>query len=115
MITVSATNGDGKSASDSITIRVNPPPSQLHVAITSPPDGSTYSNAPFNPQIGQWCQDVAFTSTVTGGQGPLSFSWTDIRTLDSNPPQPSQQVSTLQNPTLTLCGGSQLTAGRRTT
>ncbi|MEA2158825.1 MAG: hypothetical protein QOD66_1205 [Solirubrobacteraceae bacterium] len=105
VITVTATNGDGKSASDSITIRVNPPPSPLHVTITNPPDGSTYS-PPFNSQIGQYCQSVQFTSTVTGGQGPVSFLWSDIRTQDNNPPQPSQQVSTQQNPTLTLCGST---------
>lgn len=106
VIKVTATNGDGKSASDSITVRVNAKPSQLKTSITSPADQSAFGPAVFNNQLQQYCETIPFTATATGGQGTLSFTWTDIRTQDANPPQASQQVSTQQSPTLTLCGGT---------
>ncbi|MEO8968600.1 MAG: hypothetical protein ABI355_13270 [Solirubrobacteraceae bacterium] len=106
VIQVTATNGDGKSASDSINIRVNAPPSALKVTITTPADGSAFGPGTFDQQLQQYCEDVPFTATVSGGQGTLSYSWTDVRTQDANPPAPSQQVSTQLSPTLHLCGGS---------
>jgi hypothetical protein len=105
-VTVTATNGDGKSASASITVRVNSKPSPLKVSISSPADGAAFGPATFNNQLQQYCEDVPFVASATGGQGPLSYSWTDIRTQDANPPGPSQQLSTTLSPTLTLCGGT---------
>jgi hypothetical protein len=106
-ISVRATNGDGRSATDTISIVVQlpppppPPPSDIKVAITSPPDNSSFGPGVFNQVRNEYCKDVAFTATASGGQNALSYSWTDSR--DGGQPQ---QVSTALSPTLTLCGGS---------
>src|SRR5262249_55267502 len=43
VITVTATNGDGKSASDQITIHVQPPPSPLSAQIAAPANGAHFT------------------------------------------------------------------------
>jgi hypothetical protein len=99
VVKVTATNGDGKSASATITIRVNSPPSPLHVTITSPADQSSFG-APYSPDPTDYCDDVTFQTSVTGGVGTVSYTWTDVK--DEGTPQ---QVSTDASPTLHLCDG----------
>lgn len=97
-INVSATNGDGKSASDTITIRVSAPPGPIKVAITSPADGSAFGPGTFDNQLQAYCSDVPFTATASGGSGALSYSWDDVKDgIDRG------QVSTALSPTLHLC------------
>jgi len=47
---------------------------------------------------------VPFGATASGGQGPLSYTWTDTVTgsITSGPTVVSNELS----PTLTLCGGA---------
>lgn len=99
VIAVKATNGDGRSASDAITIRVQPPPSALQVAIASPLDNSTYGG-PFDEARQEYCVAIGFSAAVTGAAGPLSYSWTDIRDGGL-----ATEVSTELSPTLSLCAG----------
>jgi hypothetical protein len=101
-IMVRATNGDGRSATDAITIVVQPPPpSDIKVTITSPSDNSSFGPGVFNQLRNEYCKDIPFTATASGGKGALLYGWTDSR--DGGQPQ---QVSTDLSPTLTLCGGS---------
>jgi hypothetical protein len=106
-IVVRATNGDGRAATDTISIVVQlpppppPPPSDIKVAITSPPDNSSFGPGVFNQLRNEYCKDIPFTATASGGQSALSYSWADSR--DGGQPQ---QVSTALSPTLTLCGGA---------
>ena len=103
VIRVTATNGDGKSASDQITIRIQgtpPPPGAPTVTITSPLDQAVF-NGPYDNNRTLYCVNVPFQATATGGAGPLSYSWTD-----SVNGGPATQVSTSLSPTLNLCDGS---------
>jgi hypothetical protein len=93
-IRVTATNGDGKSASAAITIRVQSN-SPLGATIAAPADGSVFNAT---QQGNQFCTNVQFRSTNTGGTAPLTFSWTD--SVDQGTPH---QVSTQQSPLLNLC------------
>jgi hypothetical protein len=104
-VKVTATNGDGKSTSDSVTIRVKAPPSDISVSITSPTDGSIFGPGTYDNGLNEYCYDVSFTATASGGSGPLSYSWDDIRTYNSNPPVDEGVVSTQLSPTLHLCAG----------
>ena len=93
-ITVTATNGDGKAASQSITISVNNP---LHpsVAITAPPNGDRVLCRSTSTPVA-----VQFTATASDSNSPpesLSYSWTD----SINGATPSQ-VSTQLSPSLNL-------------
>jgi hypothetical protein len=79
VIKLTATNGDGKSATDQITIRVQgapPPPGAPQVTITSPLDGTNF-NGPYDNNPTLYCVNVTFQATATGGAGPLTYSWTD--------------------------------------
>jgi hypothetical protein len=105
---VTATNGDGKSASDSVTVRVKAPPSDIAVSITSPADRSVFGPGVFNSGNGEYCFDVSFTATASGGSGPLSYGWDDIRTYDNTAPVDEGIVSTQLSPTLNLCAGPNL-------
>jgi PKD domain len=97
-ITLTATNGDGKSASQSITIGVTAPVKPLppSVLITAPANPTTLA-----------CRGssivVQFTATAADPNNPpqsLTYSWTD----SINGATPSQ-VSTQLSPSLTLsCG-----------
>lgn len=100
-IAVTAANGDGRSATDSITIRINTSLGPISAAITYPLDNAWLGTGSIDPNSGEYCKSVAFTSTASGGSGPLSFSWTDSR--DGGVPQ---FVSSAQSPTLTLCAGT---------
>ena len=100
VVKVTGTNGDGKSASDTVTIRVNAKPSPLHVSITSPADQSGFG-APYSPDPTYYCHDVTLTTAVSGGVGPVTYTWTDSKDLG-----PVQQVSTQSSPTLHLCDGT---------
>jgi hypothetical protein len=101
VIKVTATNGDGKSASASITISVDATPSGLKIAITSPPDQSTFDGT-LNRRLNQYCSSVQFTSSATGSQGTFSYTWVDVK--DQGTPQ---QVSTQASPSLNLCAPNQ--------
>ena len=101
VIKVTATNGDGKSASDQITIRVQgtpPPPGAPRVAITKPLDGTHFAG-PYDNNPNNYCVNVLFSASASGGAGPLSYRWTD--TVQGGPGP--TQVSTSLSPTLTLC------------
>ncbi|MBI4897433.1 MAG: PKD domain-containing protein [Actinobacteria bacterium] len=100
-ITVTATNGDGRSVSDSITIRVNSSLSSISAAISTPVDNAWLGYSTYNPTYGEYCQDVDFGATASGGSGPLSYSWTDSQ--DGGAPK---TVSSALSPTLTLCAGT---------
>lgn len=103
VIKVTATNGDGKSASDQITIRVQgtpPPPGAPTVTITQPFDQAHF-NGPYVDDPTFFCVNVSFSATATGGAGPLSYTWTD-----SVNGAGATQVSTQLSPTLKLCDGT---------
>jgi hypothetical protein len=97
-ITVTATNGDGKSASDSVNVRVLPPQGPIHVQITSPTDGSFVGYGTYNSSLMEWCRAVQFTASASGGSGTLTYRWSDVRDGVNQ-----GQVSTALSPTLTLC------------
>jgi hypothetical protein len=99
-ITVKATNGDGKSASASITVAVEAPPEPGApiVSITSPKNGQFFGPGPFNEKNGEYCVKVKLEATATGGAGPLSYSWTD--SVDGGTPS---KVSTQLSPELEMC------------
>jgi hypothetical protein len=102
-IVVTATNGDGKSAGASITVRVlaPSPPGAPQVSIVKPKDGSAFvSNTRNNENL--YCENIQFEATATGGAGKLTYSWTD--SVNSAAPQ---QVSTQLSPLLSLCAGSE--------
>jgi hypothetical protein len=100
-VTVTATNGDGKSASATVTVRVKPPPGPISVSITSPADKTNLGYSPFNNTFNEYCQDVQFQATASGGSGPLTYTWTDSRDGGAE-----KQVSTSLSPLLTLCAGT---------
>ncbi|HEX8977604.1 MAG TPA: PKD domain-containing protein [Solirubrobacteraceae bacterium] len=109
-IKVTATNGDGKSASDQITIRVLAPvpPGSPSVSITSPSDGQTFCPSSFPD--GSYGANVQFQATASDPSTPplaLSYSWTD--SVDG---APATQVSTQLSPKLFLSYNS---PGPRTT
>ena len=97
-ISVKATNGDGKSTTRSITIRVvnPPPPGAPSAAITAPPDGTHYcTNA--SDHAGDY-HVVAFQATASDPNNPpkpLTYEWTD-----SEDGAPRVVVSTQLSPTL---------------
>jgi hypothetical protein len=93
VIGVTATNGDRKSASASITIRVQST-GPLSATIGAPADGSVFTASSTPPG----CSSVQFRSTNNGGNRLAQFSWTDR--VDQGAPQ---LVSTSQSPLLTLC------------
>jgi hypothetical protein len=85
-IAVSATNGDGKSASDSITIHVNAPvPADgLNAAITTPAS-DLIMQCTASDQTGYYC-DVQFVGNAGDPDGdPLTYTWTD--SIDGGQPQ----------------------------
>jgi hypothetical protein len=97
-ITVTATNGDGKSASQSITIGVNAPPVKPlppSVSITAPPNGDrVFCRSSSTPVA------VQFTATASDPNSPpesLTYSWTD--SINGGAPS---QVSTQLSPSLNL-------------
>ncbi len=98
-ITVTATNGDGKSASDTIKVFIQapPPPGAPTASITSPANQSGFffdhSNA------GHPCANVPITATATDpGKLTLTYSWSD--SVDGGA---ASIVSTALSPTLELC------------
>lgn len=99
-VVVTATNGEGLSASDSVSIRVNSPVGSILANITDPIDGFNFGYSTYNPTHDEYCQDIAFAATASGGAGPLTYSWTDSR--DGGLPT---EVATSLSPTITLCGG----------
>lgn len=101
LIKVTATNGDGKSASDSVSVRINPKPGALHLSITSPADQSAF-RGPYNNDPSGFCVNVSFTTSVSGAAGPVTYKWVDVR--DQGAPQ---QLSTAASPTLDLCTAAQ--------
>jgi PKD domain len=93
-ITVKAINGDGKSASQSITISVNAPLAPT-VAITAPPNGDTGICRTITTPVA-----VQFTATASDPNSPpesLTYSWTD--SINGGTPSP---VSTQLSPSLSL-------------
>jgi hypothetical protein len=99
-IQVTATNGDGKSASASITVRVNAPPvvGAPNVVIQSPADGTLLCAG--TPGTGGYFATVQMTASATDPNKPpeaLTYSWTD--SVDGGP---ATQVSTDLSPTLSL-------------
>lgn len=105
-ISVRATNGDGKSASDAVSIRVAAPPGPISAAITSPGDGANLGYGTFNVAKGQYCKDVSFTSTAAGGGGSLTYAWSDqVSNTQGQVISPSQPVATGATPVITLCAG----------
>jgi PKD domain len=105
VVQVTATNGDGKSASASITIRVVAP-LPPNVSITSPTTG-----AQFSCSSSTHTATVQFTATASDPNSPpegLTYSWTD----GINGGSPTQ-LSTQLSPSLSLpCSPP---AGARTT
>jgi hypothetical protein len=100
-IKVTATNGDGKSASDQITIRVKAPvpPGSPNVSIQSPPDNSLFCAGNPGPP-GDYYANVQFQASASDPNKPpqaLAYSWTD--SIDGGPATP---VSTQLSPTLQL-------------
>lgn len=97
-IKVTATNGDGKSASDQITIRVNAPvpPGSPSVSISAPPDNSLFCAG--TPSNGNYYAKVQFEANASDPNNlPLTYSWTD--SIDGGP---ASQVSTSLSPQLLL-------------
>jgi hypothetical protein len=98
VIKVTATNGDGRSASDQITIRVQapPPPGAPIVSIIQPLDGQ-FACIVAHDTVGSY-NDVLFQATATDPGGrPLTFRWTDSVNGGA-----ATQVSTQLSPTLRL-------------
>ncbi len=97
-ITVKATNGDGKSASQSITIVVTAPvvkPLPPSVSITAPPNGVRAICRSTSVPVA-----VTFTATASDPNSPpqsLTYRWTD--SINGNT---ASQVSTQLSPTLSL-------------
>ena len=99
-ITLTATNGDGLSASSSITIRVLAPvpPGAPSVKISSPYDGEFFG--PCTNSGNGYYANVPTSATATDPNNPpqqLTYSWTD--SINGGP---AQQVSTQLSPTLQL-------------
>jgi hypothetical protein len=97
-IQATATNGDGKSSSAQITIRVQttPPAGAPSVAITAPADGQRFC---WNEEDrGGHYHAIPFQATAIDPGGlPLTYQWTD--SIDGGPPF---QASTSLSPTLRL-------------
>jgi hypothetical protein len=93
VIRVTATNGDGRSASDSITIRVQSS-GPLTAQIAAPGDNLHFTPSSTPP----YCANVQVRSTNNAGNVPVTFSWTDSINGGA-----AQQASTQQSPLLTLC------------
>jgi hypothetical protein len=99
-IKVTAINGDGKSASASITIQVVAPVAPV-VAITSPTSNPDRVFTTGSDQGGHYAM-VAFQATATDPNHPpypLTYSWTDSINGGA-----ATQVSTALSPTLKLYG-----------
>jgi hypothetical protein len=105
-IEVTATNGDGKSASDVITIQVQAPVGALSVQITQPDNGHNFGYSPFNQGLGKYCQDIQFTTSVSGAVNAVTYTWNDEVTDGNTEVESDHQVATGASPTITLCAGS---------
>jgi hypothetical protein len=97
-ITLTATNGEGVSASSSTTIQVvtPPPPGAPTVTITSPEDG-TFFGACTSSSNGYYAVVQLKATASDPNHETLTYSWTD--SIDGGP---AQQVSTALSPTLDL-------------
>jgi hypothetical protein len=98
-ITVTATNGDGKSASATISVRVLTPPGEVTASITSPLDGSELAACLVDENhSNQYYVDVHFMASASDSHGlPLTYRWTD--SVDG---KPAQKLSEELSPTLRL-------------
>jgi hypothetical protein len=98
-ITVTATNGDGKSASATISVRVLTPPGAVTASIASPPDGSEIAACLIDEKHGnEYYADVQFMASASDSHGlPLTYSWTD--SVDG---KPATLLSEELSPTLRL-------------
>ena len=101
MITLTATNGDGKAATASITINVlAPPPAGSPIPwITSPPDSKSFCANSMDSQ-NHWYRTVQLQATATDPNNPpqaLSYTWSD--SINGGFPI---QVSTDLSPSLNL-------------
>ena len=98
-ITVTATNGDGKSASATISVRVLAPPGDVTASINSPPDGSEIAACLTDPKHdNEYYADVHFLASASDSHGlPLTYRWTD--SVDG---KPAQLLSEELSPTLRL-------------
>lgn len=100
-ITVSAGDGGGISANDFITVNVVASTSSITVNITNPANNSAFLAT--ERSHGQYCAPVTFTTTISGGSGPLEYVWFD--TVSGNITSGPLALSKDPSPTLTLCAG----------